>query len=278
MGILYHYTSFSSFVNIIESGKLRMYDITKSNDPLEGKFALESLNKAFVEYTSKQNNGKKYRFLDKSLKEFEERFNPLDKTSKLVFATCFCEPVHELLLWRSYGDNGRGIAIGVNSEKLETLNEEDDFEFKTIDYYDDEKMQAKCFDYWIKYIDKFYTDNKDNSPTEEMISDIEKFYYQSFFIKHDSNFDECEHRLINYGPKLSDYFLPGCGEKAEGVKALSKDNDVIFYSELDLVKSGIVNNFVIGPQCNVTQTELRLLLRQNGIKDYSIEKSIIKMR
>lgn len=45
--ILFHYTSLNSFEKILTNGSLKLFDITKSNDPQEGLFVLDCLEAAF---------------------------------------------------------------------------------------------------------------------------------------------------------------------------------------------------------------------------------------
>ena len=41
--LLYHYTSLKSFCEIIRNRQFRLFDITKSNDPLEGIFLIDAI-------------------------------------------------------------------------------------------------------------------------------------------------------------------------------------------------------------------------------------------
>ena len=118
-----HITSFDSFLNIITTGKLRLYDLNNVDDPNEIIFP--------AKYCGIE---KKYNY--SRLKSFIHSF-----------AFCDYENINEEIeynMWRLYGKNGTGVGIVFNF--INDCEQWLDFNLSEIFYYNKETIDNRLFD------------------------------------------------------------------------------------------------------------------------------------
>lgn len=97
-----HYCSLESGLSILDSQSLWMTHHAHMNDPSEINYGLKLMLKLFKSY---------------SAKDLIEPINHLYKNYNSLL-TCFMSKQDDLLGWRLYGDNGKGIAINFNTELI----------------------------------------------------------------------------------------------------------------------------------------------------------------
>ena len=122
---VYHYCSLDTFCKIINNKSLRMTNIQKSNDKLEIRYCYKSFKDTFIKACNDYSKNKEY--------EIAEVFNRIDfeyllsksilNESLIYYAVCFSEDNDLLSQWRAYSDNGKGVAIGFNTECFFNINE-----------------------------------------------------------------------------------------------------------------------------------------------------------
>jgi hypothetical protein len=108
-GILYHYTSFGNFKNIMQSGIIRATHYTELNDWTEVEFGLNKLETAFKEYTDT--------IPEASRKLIESVFHQLKSRTVPLYIFSLSEERNALDQWRAYAPEG-GVAIGFKREAL----------------------------------------------------------------------------------------------------------------------------------------------------------------
>ena len=118
--ILYHYTDASGFAAIVKQGLLRATDIRFLNDPLELQYAweellvsLEAAKVAKPEYSGAYDVALQAISMTNSI-------DP-DTIEDRIFSTSFSADGDELGQWRSYADDGRGMALGFDAESIRAL-------------------------------------------------------------------------------------------------------------------------------------------------------------
>ncbi|EME70638.1 hypothetical protein H261_07021 [Paramagnetospirillum caucaseum] len=102
--ILYHYCSNAAFLSIIESGTIRLSDLSLSNDSQEGRWVKKIINDSLK--PSGIETDIPMRYLDEII----------DKTRALGF--CVSGDHDSLSQWRACADNASGVAIGLSAEYL----------------------------------------------------------------------------------------------------------------------------------------------------------------
>jgi hypothetical protein len=129
--ILYHYCSNSSFLSILDNQNIRASEFSLSNDHLEGKWSRNLLERFCVER-------KMYPVTQSLLLERFENY-----LLQYFFAVGFClsEDGDLLSQWRGYADDGRGVAIGFESNFFSDLiasmpdrSQGFDFLFEKVEY------------------------------------------------------------------------------------------------------------------------------------------------
>ncbi|MBY0462713.1 MAG: DUF2971 domain-containing protein [Alphaproteobacteria bacterium] len=126
--ILYHYTSFNNFsTRIIKNREFCYTDFRHLNDPTEVILSTEVLLKAVG--SRKDKGGALERifwqpFLDffpamlkpEDFEKVRHNFDQIDKIESSIYTLSFCPKVDYLPMWRWYGDDGRGISIGLKPD------------------------------------------------------------------------------------------------------------------------------------------------------------------
>lgn len=122
--VLYHYTTMNSLCNILNGienkgteehpcyfFKLWFTCVTYMNDPLEEVFFKQSLYYAFE-------NFQKLNCLVDKRDELQIAFTGLGLNRGDGYAVSLSENHDSLTMWRAYGSNGQGVAIGFDVDKL----------------------------------------------------------------------------------------------------------------------------------------------------------------
>jgi hypothetical protein len=111
---LFHYTDLEGVKGIFTSRTLWLSKFTASNDISEILLAIEHfqgfVERKAVEFTADEGD---------FLREAADQLEGFRRTN--VCLASFCEQHDLLSQWRSYGNDGRGIALGFNSSKLVEL-------------------------------------------------------------------------------------------------------------------------------------------------------------
>ena len=111
---LFHYTDLEGVKGIFTSRTLWLSKFTASNDISEILLAIEHFQ-GFVERKADEFTQDEGDFL----REAADQLESFRRTN--VCLASFCEQHDLLSQWRSYGNDGRGIALGFNSAKLVEL-------------------------------------------------------------------------------------------------------------------------------------------------------------
>ena len=123
--ILYHYTSFNNFsTRIIKNREFCYTDFRHLNDPTEVILSTEVLLKAIKGRRGENDKLQEIfwqPFLDtfpailkpENFEKVRHNFRLIDKIESNIYTLSFCQKTDYLPMWRWYGDDGRGISIGL---------------------------------------------------------------------------------------------------------------------------------------------------------------------
>lgn len=274
--ILYHYTSLRTFYEIIRNKEFRLFDITKSNDPLEGIFLINAIKKAYLNmYKNSELTKQQYHIAHRSFFDFESEIYTGGRLNVVYAAMSFCEPEHELSLWRGYGDNGKGIAVGISFDILKKIADDiENMEFKKITYLSDKEIENIAKSFWNDiFAHKIFG-------TEKCIGRIKdellKQYEESYFIKHDANKDENEYRLLYRAAERKNCMIPFLMEEIpQKVDFHVLDDDIKLFYSLELFQHGksIINNIKIGPLCKADNLYINMFMKKNDVQINCTEKA-----
>lgn len=286
--VLFHYTSLDTFVNIIKTKKLRLYDVTKSNDPLEGTYMIQALEEAYQRlYHEEKINKNEYMLAHRAFFHFQKDLIYQGRSKDFYGAASFCIPKHELLMLRSYADNGRGVAMGVPIKALKRLADANpQFTFRKIEYLSSKEINHRAIGFWLEKIKlrDIRVSCINEASLQPIVSKLKEYYHQSYFLKDKVNEDEEEYRLLFHYEDLFDLCLPGIGRNVpENIDFISTNGDLKAYCDIfvgDRDKAPLYfSNVIIGPQCEATASEVQTFLCRYGFKGCNVDKnSWIQMR
>lgn len=285
--VLYHYTSLNAFFSIVDKKEFRLYDITKSNDPLEGVYSIQVLEDAYDSlYHDGQFDRDEYLLAHRAFLQFKYTYFDYERTRDLYAAASFCKPNHELSMLRVYADNGCGLALGFRVKELERLAKSNpNLTFKQVEYISSKQFKKRAEQFWIEKIKHFKSLIIDvNEDTLlPLVDTIAEWYCQGFFIKDEANKDEEEYRLLYRLDNLFRFSLLNNETVPKEIDFEAKNGDLKAYYKImigEKVDSLLCfKDIILGPSCDATICDIQAFLRKHGIKHCCAQKnSWIKMR
>lgn len=110
---IYHYTDDNGLVGILQEGLFRLTDVFSLNDPSELRHGIGIASRLIRELGQRSEVSKSF------ANSFEIIINYGIAEIANFFVCCFSKNGDELGQWRSYGDDGRGFALGFDAGMLE---------------------------------------------------------------------------------------------------------------------------------------------------------------
>jgi len=306
---VYHYCSLETLLSILDKKTIRLSDINKSNDYLESKATIDFIKKAVIQLCHQQSIDESEQIMlgidnEAAMKHLIEivfnRF--LNYKDTLVYAACFSEEPDLLSQWCEYADNGKGVAIGFNTECLKKICEssEEHLKFEQVTYLTEKNSSYN--DMINKYANQFYGEILDaliNGTLGELFTnpygsdfqamkDQQQLIRESVFIKHESFSAEGEWRIVLEDEDLQksyddwgNYYNWPEGEYSEGImklipKALkfkSIGDDIISYMDLSFIEyeDEIIDCIVLGPNCKVQIDDIYQIVQHFGFWNFDEE-------
>lgn len=216
-----HYTTFESFINIINNGNVRMYNCLNMNDSKELEFGIKSLEIELSQEMIDEQKRNYFIFSGSRYKsEEDENFN----------------------LWRFYGDFGKGIALVFEVPK-EIVNWPG-MVLNKVEYGQSQGL--------VKEFVKFHNDFQQAYKLFENVPDL--FPLLSLFVKDQMWSTEQEYRILAHCP-FDEYDLKPSSELIGANILLSKGLEhsinnrglLVSYVNLPIQKNGVKDNFVKTP-------------------------------
>lgn len=241
-GIVYHYCTLDTFEKIVTNGTLKLTDITQSNDGNELVFYANNYERLRDYFIQLEKKDEKLGYLKKCLDMVYGYINNI-----VCYTSCFSKLIDSLGQWRGYGDDGKGIAIGFDTEKL-TEFENYKFFFDKVEY---NKLPKE-------------TDVAEMINVVKDKDALSNFLMKSMFTKYRGYSDEKEYRLLFMRVKSRDLNIE---------KGLVFD-DKIQYDKKDVKKeylllkinvADLIKKIYIGPSCCVDEQYIRGLLNNKKI-------------
>lgn len=264
--IFYHYCSVETFYNIIKSKNIRLCNSYKMNDYMENTYIDVVIDKSLKKLGVDLNNPS----IEKLRKSYKK-----DKAHWMSYISCFSKSRDALSQWRAYGNDGQGVAIGFNFNKLNIV---DGLKMESSSLEKSNNKNAN-----LSYAEVIYEESQQLSLIKEIISnslkvtqDIELLRYvipilkNSIIFKNPAFSEEMEVRLIYTVNKDDEKEAINC-TGSECIKNFYvKKEQIVSYYELDFSKyinEGVIDSIVLGPKCkmSVDDWDLKLFLEKNKI-------------
>ena len=129
--ITYHYCSLNTLLSIVKNRQLWLSDMMHSNDSEEISYGFSEIRKMLENEISSILEKKHFpggkEEIDSAtaqiLTAFLHKMHSIAAPTEIrCYATCFSTKKDLLSQWRSYGDDGKGVSIGFNLDKLYGFN------------------------------------------------------------------------------------------------------------------------------------------------------------
>lgn len=268
--LIYHYTTVDTFLKILDSKTIWASDLSKMNDPQEVTIGIELIKKIYQ---------KKFPDL---LHWFEnDRFVGLDN-EQLLLGCSFSENPDDLSQWRAYGDDGKGVDIGINPNVLSASNT-----LTTPSFYKEDE-RTSSFVHFHKVI---YCKKEFENSVEELLNDIGDFIsdrvesfklsigllrlacsFKSYFYK-----SEQEVRAIIEHSKRSELCLDDSLTKHKlfDVKFRLSQFGLVPYCNVNLSNENVnsIQTVKLGPKCIISKSDLEFMLLANGYQNMIVSTS-----
>lgn len=306
--IFYHYTSIPALYEIVKNKSLLLSGVESLNDIEEASYSITDFEKDFrTLYETKNDKFINYLYENAfvpKLKEFEELARPDIEPFVFSLSTEYDNLAH----WDRYADSKKGVCIGIDVTKLQTIQfiASGFVQISPIIY--DEESRLEYF--WKNLADKlighktfpifpeipqdlFY---KDMGYT--LISD--SYRQMKYFVKNTAWKDEGEIRLAYEDTLAKDTFskIPHLQEVYKNF-TFPDMNSLFKQSGLDVLEFKLINNKIrpcrfldispvwgeglitevmLGPKCEQSKKDLELFLKASGLNDAQVTESRIKIR
>lgn len=308
--ILYHYCSVNTFLSIVENYNIWLSDAEKTNDNTEMRWLFDKIKSVIDEIISSYEDIFDHELLNRTkaiISEVIEKLllkkAPIVKNAK-SFLFCLSEANDLLSQWRAYGNDGKGVAIGFNTEVLSEFMSNPFYTLTKVIYNQEDtfKFLHMALDEQLKWSIESSIDSSNYGYNEsELVVNIFMLIYgiweEGFVYKNNMFIEEQEWRIFrkvhsdNYSNDngVDDYgytdFLDGffiCNDKYLGdftrsaLKFRSTEDDLRVYFELGFEKrkKDIIKEIIIGPKCKVDSLDIKLLLTKNGYMENTFSDSV----
>lgn len=281
----YYYCSLNTFLNIIKNKQIYLSDPLKMNDTLEIKWYIEKLNNEdrtlsgldFDVPESIFEIMKLRSHLDFTFEEFMEKLDSRGQRS--VYISCFSEEPDILSQWRAYAEDGTGVSIGFNLEKLSVAS---NILLEKVIYADDVYCDSKENDVEIiaDQIDvvireKNITKKEEQLETflHELIPEFVKYKNPAFIEEKEVRLIYCDdmkfETIVNSYDAFNEQWNP---VKLDHDFRITGDNNITEFVKLDFDPSAI-EKIYIGPKCLLSENDVSNIINKILGQEVTIEKS-----
>ena len=203
-GLLWHYTDTQGLEGTVRNQTIRLSHPGFLNDPRE----LQHANSVYNEMLDKLTDGQ-----DPLAQEFVSGYRAYEKDKSFPFndhfVASFCKDRDQLELWRQYGDDGRGFALGFRVKELRDVVARQGIYVYRVLY--NKKEQCDLTD---KILDFFFNDfqkiHKAGENSNVVLREVYPLLHTSLdfftpFFKHPCYANEQENRLVLHGSHTVDH-------------------------------------------------------------------------
>jgi len=261
---LYHYTTFTGLVGIVDSQVLWASDIRYMNDSAELKHTADLIR---TEITQRITAGHAKPNL---LNQFLEWVTHRITNGNMLFAASFRSNGNLLSQWRGYSKLGKGVSLGFNPNYIMKCAYEQSFQIgKCIYSSADQRRLIKQVIDAVEALAQEYSENTDVSKKHtsqsyhEVFENIESDLLRiAAILKHPSFQEEEEWRIVS--PALTDYVTSPVLFR-EGTSMLVPYVEFKLLQEKD--KPIALEHIFLGPtpNINISMNSLTMFLAKNGV-------------
>lgn len=295
--VLYHYCSVETMLSILKNYSLWLSDMEQMNDKTELKYFCTVIDKMLCDILESFQGKYDSDLLNAVRDVLKEHIS--DVSSRLTYGTyytknyscCFSESDDLLSQWRAYGDDGYGVAIGINTELISRIANVFHFDFVKVIYGEKDIFNdlKKIMEDNLKYaLESITDDNSSLNMTDDkleranLLCHLAAVIYPisntSYPFKHPAFKEENEWRL--YRRQVGDFDEDSDADQFLSPAAFCKQDMGIFslsdlkfrsvqgnicsYFELNFnnCNNNFIKKIILGPKCKIRELDLKILLRK----------------
>jgi hypothetical protein len=276
---LYQFGSVEGFQGMITSKEIWCTNLAAANDPRELVLGHQHFLDAIRFVRENEYRGTLGTFLE----VIEKRITQY-RENQQTFCTCFSTLKDDLPMWREYGSNYSGVAVGFRPtaitsmpgriQKVKYLNPETPEEFqqlvRDLASKSDPRHSLNDAEYWLEVVVSVFTA-------------ITALKHQSWAYENEIRFI---HAQVRQEPELGAFRQVAEFSDETPVfwsKPLSRSrlDGTVEYKAFPFGRrtdstsnpSRAIERVVIGPRCTLTEADVRALLEFNGLEGFEVEKS-----
>ena len=277
----YYYCSLNTFLNIIKNKQIYLSDPLKMNDTLEIKWYLEKLNNEAralnrQDFDLPDSIFEKMKFrshLDFTFEEFMEKLDSRGQRS--IYISCFSKKPDLLSQWRAYAEDGTGVSIGFDLNKLSVAS---NILLEEVIYTNDVVYENKENDVLIT-ADTIGTVINENNIIKkdeqlevflhELIPELAKYKNPAFQEEKEVRLIYCDdlkfENVLDKYRAFKDEWSP---IKLDSDFRVTGNNDITEFVKLDFDPSAI-KKIYIGPKCSLSENDVSNIInsRKNSSKE-----------
>jgi Protein of unknown function (DUF2971) len=276
---LYQFSSVEGFQGMITSKEIWCTDLAAANDPRELALGHQHFVDAIKFVRKNEFKGTPGNFLDR-LEQHVTNY----RQSQQTFCTCFSPLRDDLPIWREYGSNYSGVAVGFRPtaiasmpgriQKVKYLNPETPKDFRKV-----VREAASKFDAQHSLNDPLYW----LEAGVNLFTAITALKHHSWAYEKEIRFI---HAQVRQEPKPSAFRQ--IAEFSDETPVLwakpmsrSRSNRIVEYKSFPFGRrtngttdpSRAIERVVIGPRCTLTEADVKSMLWSSGFEGFEVEKS-----
>lgn len=299
---IYHYCSLDTFVQIMNNKTLRLCDLSKTNDSLEKIWGMRLVEDALVQELEANkialNLKEDYWYGDSVHNHLEQLQEELRmQLEHLTLIACFSKERDKLSQWRAYGNDGKGIAIGFNYKLLKSLLKgQKNISIGDVIYKKEKQIKEikeKIYTPAVYYMREMFKRDE-----VKLSKDFNEYFAEEFdcfcevldvstervfsYFKNPAFEEEKEVRIVYKSMLRGDMEYndlkaglsyinkierPNCFVEVQPIRMQVRGDKLVAYADLDFtdcVHKGIINEIVVGPKAQVSESDVRQLLCSLG--------------
>jgi hypothetical protein len=255
---LYHYCSLSSFFGIVSSRNVRLSCQVATNDFLECSWIDTILKKMLNDMDIDT------AFLRDVIHQYNSRFARCRAND--VYLSCFSEDPDRLSQWRSYADDGRGVAVGFSTQNAgfaDLVGENKELTFGKVIYNDDQQMDI-IKDILLRH---YAEHDPDSDLQTAVVLCARDFRNMAPLLKNKAFCEEKEWRLI-YRPDIHPNILGELKLDSSHLSAkfMVRGSGLYPFFEFPFSNGFAISDVIIGPKNIQDRSYIELFLHHHGFK------------
>jgi hypothetical protein len=273
---LYQYCSAESFLGIVKTKSLWLSDLSAANDPREIKFGFDKFIDALKSVRENEVEGERARLLTDLAADMIRH-----RSMSQAFCACFSLVADELPMWREYGNNYSGLAIGFRPTAITSMVGR----VQLVRYLGQDSIGG-----FLEVARRIASEI--DSSIESQIGAAGDALAVMTATKHGSWSYEREVRLVCSQPRRGEDGIPTTiledGTWVDWIQPLkrAKANAAVEYiaypfgirREKKPDSRKAIKEVIAGPNCALSEAAIENALRENGFADFEIRKSDCQIR